>query len=63
MKKIFIPIILSLSGAVTMGAQDTVETTLGTDIVSHYVWRGQNLGGVSVQPTLGMGFKGLSLSA
>ncbi len=54
---------LLLAGAVTAGAQDTVETTLGTDIVSHYVWRGQDLGGVSVQPTLGIGFKGLSLSA
>ena len=64
MKKIFIPIItLLLSGAVTAGAQDAVETTLGTDIVSHYVWRGQDLGGVSVQPTLGIGYKGLSLSA
>ena len=63
MKKIFIPIILLLSGAVSAEAQDSVETTLGTDIVSHYVWRGQNLGGVSVQPTLGIGFKGLSLSA
>ena len=63
MKKIFIPIIMLLSGAVTAGAQDAVETTLGTDIVSHYVWRGQDLGGVSVQPTLGIGFKGLSLSA
>ena len=54
---------LLLAGAVTAGAQDTVETTLGTDIVSRYVWRGQDLGGVSVQPTLGIGYKGLSLSA
>ena len=54
---------LLLAGAVTAGAQDTVETTVGTDIVSRYVWRGQDLGGVSVQPTLGIGFKGLSLSA
>jgi len=54
---------LLLAGAATAGAQDTVETTVGTDIVSRYVWRGQDLGGVSVQPTLGIGFKGLSLSA
>ena len=54
---------LLLAGAVTAGAQDTVETTVGMDIVSRYVWRGQDLGGVSVQPTLGIGFKGLSLSA
>ena len=54
---------LLLTGAVTAGAQDRLETSLGTDIVSHYVWRGQDLGGVSVQPTLGIGYKGLSLSA
>ena len=64
MKKILIPIIsLLLPGAVTAMAQDTVETTLGTDIVSHYVWRGQDLGAVSLQPSLGVGYKGLSLSA
>ena len=54
---------LLLTGAVTAGAQVRLETSLGTDIVSHYVWRGQDLGGVSVQPTLGIGYKGLSLSA
>jgi hypothetical protein len=52
-----------LAGAATAGAQDAVEVTLGTDIVSRYVWRGQDLGGVSLQPTLGIGYKGLSLSA
>ena len=50
-------------GAIVAGAQDKVETSLGTDIVSHYVWRGQDLGGVSVQPSLGISYKGVSLSA
>lgn len=44
-------------------AQDKVETTLGADIVSSYIWRGQNLGSGAVQPTLGISWKGLSLSA
>lgn len=44
-------------------AQDTVETTLQADIVSSYIWRGQNLGSGALQPTLGIGYKGLSLSA
>ena len=44
-------------------AQDKRETTIGTDIVSQYIWRCQDLGSVSVQPTLGIGYKGLSLSA
>ena len=64
MKKIFFcGLALLLFGAATAKAQDTVETTIGTDIVSSYVWRGLELGGVSMQPTLGVSYKGLSLSA
>lgn len=44
-------------------AQDAVETTVGADIVSSYIWRGQDLGGLAVQPTLGIGYKGLSLTS
>lgn len=44
-------------------AQEKVETTISGDVVSSYIWRGQDLGHVSLQPTLGIGFKGLSLSA
>ena len=43
-------------------AQDEVETELGADIVSGYVWRGQNFGGVSIQPSLTVAYKGLSLN-
>ena len=63
MKKILIITAILFAAAVTAKAQDTLETTIGTDLVSQYVWRGQDLGGVSVQPTLGIGYKGLSLSA
>ena len=63
MKKILIITAILFTAAVTAKAQDTLETSIGTDLVSQYVWRGQNLGGVSVQPTLGLGYKGLSLSA
>ena len=63
MKKILIITAFLFTAAVTAKAQDTLETTIGTDLVSQYVWRGQDLGGVSVQPTLGLGYKGLSLSA
>lgn len=44
-------------------AQDEVETSIGADIVSQYYWRGQDLGAISLQPTLGIGYKGLSLTA
>ncbi len=46
-----------------MKAQDKVEATVGTDVVSQYIWRGQDLGDVSLQPTLGLAYKGFSLSA
>ncbi len=44
-------------------AQDNVETTIAADVVSQYIWRGQDLGDVSLQPTLGVAYKGFSLSA
>lgn len=44
-------------------AQERVETTICGDVVSSYIWRGQDLGDVSLQPTLGIGYKGLSLTA
>lgn len=36
---------------------------VGCDFVSSYIWRGQNLGNTSMQPTLGVEYKGLSLTA
>jgi hypothetical protein len=64
MKKItYSALALLLFGAATAKAQDMVETTVGTDFVSSYVWRGLELGDVSMQPTLGVSYKGLSLSA
>lgn len=40
-----------------------IETTISGDIVSQYIWRGQDLGNAAIQPTLGVAYKGLSLSA
>jgi len=62
MKKIII-ILLSVVCATTAGAQDKVEANVGVDLVNQYIWRGQDLGDVSLQPTLGVAWKGLSLSA
>ncbi len=44
-------------------AQDEVETTVAADVVNQYIWRGQECGAVSLQPTLGIGYKGFSLTA
>ena len=62
MKKIVI-IAMGLVMSMTTFAQDEVEATISGDIVSSYIWRGQDLGNVSLQPTLGVGYKGLSLTA
>ena len=62
MKKIVL-FALGLAVGATSYAQDEIETTISGDIVSRYIWRGQDLGNVSLQPTLGVGYKGLSLTA
>ena len=61
MKK-FMFILLTVAGVATAEAQDKVEATVGADIVNEYIWRGQDLGNVSLQPTLSVAWKGLSLS-
>lgn len=66
MKKIvimFASVALSVGALAPAKAQDKVEASIGADFVSRYIWRGQDLGGVSFQPTLGLDWKGLSLSA
>ncbi len=54
---------LLLLGATGVEAQEKIETTICADFVNEYIWRGQHLGDVAVQPTLGVAYKGLSLSA
>lgn len=54
---------MAMVAPVIMCAQDEIETTIGADIVNQYIWRGQELGDVSVQPTLGIAHKGVSLTA
>ena len=49
--------------SMTAFAQYEIETTICGDVVSSYIWRGQDLGNASLQPTLGVGYKGLSLTA
>lgn len=55
--------IVVLASASGIRAQDKVEASVGADLVSGYIWRGQDLGGVSIQPGAGLSYKGLSLSA
>ena len=62
MKKIVL-LAIGLVALATTYAQETVETTISSDVVSSYIWRGQDLGSAAIQPTLGVGYKCLSLSA
>ena len=54
---------LTTAAQETQEPEDKLEATVATDIVSQYIWRGQDLGHVSFQPTLGIAYKGLSLTA
>ena len=62
MKKIVL-FALGLVAVATAHAQDEkakVETTVAADFVTNYIWRGLDCGNISVQPTLGIGYKGLN---
>ena len=63
MMKKFIIFAMMLVANATVFAQTEIETTISTDVVSLYIWRGEECGSVSLQPTLGIGYKGLSLTA
>lgn len=54
---------MAMTVPATVTAQDEVETSIGADLVSAYEWRGQDLGGVSIQPSISIAYKGLSLTA
>ena len=55
--------LLSMAMPFTAKAQDKVEASAGVDLVSGYVWRGQDLGGVSLQPSASIAYKGFFLGA
>lgn len=52
-----------MSTAATAQESESVETTIAADVVNQYIWRGVDAGNVSLQPTLGVAYKGLSLTA
>ena len=62
MRKIVI-LAMGLVASATALAQDKVEATLGADFVNQYIWRGLDCGDISIQPTLGVSYKGFSLEA
>ena len=63
LKKWVLLLMTAIALPATSMAQDKIEASIGADLVSKYLWRGQDLGGVSVQPYASVGYKGLSLTA
>ncbi len=61
-KRIYFILLMILVTSATK-AQDTIQTIVSADIVNQYIWRGQDLGNVSIQPMLGIAWKGLQLTA
>ncbi len=55
--------LLSMAMPFTAKAQDKVEASVGADLVSGYIWRGTDCGGVSIQPSASIAYKGFSLGA
>lgn len=46
------------------GAQDNkFDASVGADVVSGYVWRGQNLGSAAIQPSVSVSYEGITLGA
>lgn len=62
MKK-FLGFLFMAMCAMNVSAQDTVEAEVSVDVVSKYVWRGQELGKGAIQPSASVSYKGFSLGA
>ena len=68
MKRIVIILALTLIGVSAFSFQAFAEKKdsgftyeVGADLVTSYLWRGQNLGGLALQPSVSVGWKGLYL--
>ena len=57
-KKIFISLLLMVFAPLAGMAQDNVEAEVEVTLLSKYLWRGQQKGGVSLQPGATLSWKG-----
>ena len=69
MKRVIIILALALIGVSAFSFKSYAEEKesnfsfeVGADVVSNYLWRGQNLGGLSIQPSVTLGWKGIYIS-
>jgi len=64
MKKLIIGFVVFTSlTSVWAQEENGLNFSLGVDMVSSFVWRGSQLAGMSVQPTMGLEMSGFSVSA
>ena len=61
-KRIFsiLPVVIALGFFIPVKSQDFF---VKGDLVSSYIWRGMKNGGISLQPSFGFNYKGLSIYA
>lgn len=69
MKRVIIILALALIGVSAFSFKSYAEEKesnfsfeVGADVVSNYLWRGQNLGGLSIQPSVTLDWKGIYIS-
>ena len=62
-KRFFTMVMAALAYAAPTIAQDKAEATVSSSFVNQYIWRGLDLGSVALQPTLGVAYHGVSLTA
>lgn len=55
--------LVAMTGTLYAEGEDGVEASVGADVVSSYIWRGGKLDGAAIQPSISVGYKGLSLGA
>ncbi|MBQ4380452.1 MAG: hypothetical protein II806_04145, partial [Bacteroidaceae bacterium] len=63
MRRILINVLLLVAflAPVSGFAQKRVEVSASVDVVSHFLWRGLDFGNAAIQPSLAVGWRGLSL--
>lgn len=60
--KRMLPIGLWTLSTLVLSAQEQTMVSIEADVVSSYIWRGQDCGGVSIQPTVSLARSGFSVT-
>lgn len=63
LNKMLIVCMMTVGYVIQGRAQEKVEASAGADLVSSYIWRGTDCGGISFQPNMSVSYKGLMIGA